>query len=102
MRFLAVNATSDSDQDLIAAADVPQGKRIRVINYVLNVNAAGVITLQDTDNTLLAKFELLDSTSVSFVGTINSPAFDLALGKGLEISNASSVDTFGHLAYEFV
>lgn len=105
MKFARINATSDGDNEIVAAADVPEDKRIRVINYAVNTNAAGVIGFQTTEAspTVLATFELADSGSPQvFNGTHQSPAFDLPLGVGLEVNVATGVDALGHLAYEIV
>jgi hypothetical protein len=102
MIFRNIAATADGDNDLITAAEVPVGKRIRLISYVFNVNAAGVITLQDSANTDLASFELVDGGSVCFPGNYLAPAFDLPIGLGLEVTNAAGVDTLGHICFEFV
>ena len=105
MKFLNVSATTDGDNELVAAADVPDDKRIRVINYAVNANAAGVFKFQTTEATptVLATFELADSASPQvFNGTNTSPAFDLPLGVGLEINVANSMDVLGHLCYMIV
>ncbi len=104
MKFVRINATSDGDNELVAADTVPEDRRIRVLNYSITANAAGVVGFQTTETspTILATFELIDSSPHSFTGTYESPAFDLPLGVGLEVNVASSVDLLGHLCYMII
>ncbi len=105
MKFARINAATDGDNEIVAAADVPEDRRIRVINYAINANAAGVVTFQTTASspTVLAAWELADSGSPHvFNGSLESPAFDLPLGVGLEVNVANGVDATGHIAYEIV
>lgn len=105
MRFARIAATSDGDNTVVDAATIPEDKRIRVLNYVVNANAAGVCGFQTSESTptVLATWEFADSAAAhSFNGTMESPAFDLPLGVGLEVNVASSVDLLGHICYEVV
>ena len=98
-KFVRVNATADGDNTVITNSDVD--KAIVVFGYALNVNAAGVITVQDSAGTPVvhASFELVDGGGVSYAGSSDTPAFVLAKGTNLEISNAAGVDTLGHITY---
>jgi hypothetical protein len=96
--FQRVNATSDAANTVVTGT---AGHSIVVVNYALNANAAGVITIQDSAGSpaVYASFELTDGGGVSFAGTWDAPAFKVAEGLNLVISNAAGVDTLGHLAY---
>ena len=98
LRFVRVNATSDGDNTVISAPS-DATRSIYVIGYSLNVNAAGVITVQDSDNTAVASFEFVDGGGASYAGNLDCPAFKLPAGKGLEVSNVAGVDTLGHITY---
>ena len=98
-KFVRVNATTDGDNTVIAAVT---GKTVVVLGYAINANAAGVVTLQDTANTVVASFELTDGGGVTYAGGPACPAFKLPKGLGLEISNAAGVDCLGHLTYILV
>lgn len=101
VKFARVNATADGANELIAATT---GKSIVVLGYALNVNAAGVITLQDDAGTPVvhASFELVDGGGVSYAGSPECPAFKVAAGQALDVSNAAGVDTLGHITYVLV
>ena len=79
MKFARINATTDGDNEIVAANTVPEDRRIRVLNYSVTANSAGVVTFQDTASSagIVASFELTDSGSHTFNGTRESPAFDL-------------------------
>jgi hypothetical protein len=96
LKYARVNATSDGDNTVISAT---AGKQITVIGYAIGVNAAGVITFQDTANTVAASFELTDGGGVSFAGSFECPAFELAANTGFEVSTAAGVDALGHVTY---
>ena len=101
VKHVRVAAESDGDNAVIAAV---AGKKVRVLGFCLNVNAAGVITIQDTNATpvVAASFELADGGSVVYTGGVDCPAFETATGYGLEISNAAGVDTLGFITYQLV
>lgn len=97
--YLPVAATSDGVNEVIPAVT---GKKILVLGYVLNVNAAGVITLQDSDDAAIGSFELTDGGVVSYAGGLECPAFVIDEGLAFEISNANGVDTLGHITFAYV
>lgn len=101
LRYARVNATSDGDNEVIAAV---AGKTILVLGYVLNVNAAGVVTLQDgaASPVIFASFELVDGGGVSYEGGVACPAFRVTKGSAFEISTAAGVDCLGHVTYVLV
>lgn len=101
VKHARINATADGDNTVISAVS---GKKIRVLSYVINANAAGVVTLQNTDGTpvVYASFELTDGGTVVYPGGVFAPAFETAVGTGLEISNAVGVDALGHITYQEV
>jgi len=98
LKHARINATADGANTVIAAV---AGSSIIVLGYGLTVNAAGVITFQDSAGSpaVFASFELVDSGGISYAGTIESPAFRVAEGNGFVISNATGVDTLGHITY---
>jgi hypothetical protein len=98
LNFVRINATSDGDNTVVTGTT---GKSIVVINYVINVNAAGVVQFQDSAGSavVFASYEFPDSGGASFVGTELSPAFRVTKGLNLEINCAAGVDALGHLCY---
>lgn len=96
-KYVRVNATADGDNTLITNSD--PDKAIVVLSYALNVNAAGVVTLQDSSASpaIYASFELTDGGGVSYGGP--RAAFKVAKGKNLEVSDAAGVDCLGHITY---
>jgi hypothetical protein len=97
LRYARANATADGDNVLIAAPGARE--QITVLGYALNVNAAGVIILQDSANVPVASFEFVDSGGMAYAGGFDCPAFELPVGTGLEVNNAAGVDTTGHITY---
>lgn len=99
--FARINATSDGDNTVITGTT---GYKIRVLSYAFTLNAAGVVTVQDSAGTpgVLASFELTDGGGVSFAGGFDAPAFDVTSGLNLEFSMAAGVDALGHIAYVLV
>lgn len=101
LRYATVNATSDGDN---VAIEPTEKERIVVVGYALNVNAAGVVKVQDTAGSpkVHATFEFTDGGGATYTGGPYCPAFELALGVGLEINCAAGVDCTGHLTYVLV
>lgn len=101
LKFARINATSDGDNTVVTGT---AGKSIVVVNYVVNVNAAGVIQFQDSAGSavVFASYEFPDSGGASFTGTELSPAFQVTQGLNLEINCAAGVDALGHLCYILV
>lgn len=101
VKFVRVNATADGDNTIITGVSL---KKIRVIGYVLTVTTAGTITLQNTAGSpeIYAQFSLAANGGVSFAGGMMCPAFETAVGTGLEINNPAGVDTLGHIIYKEV
>ncbi len=97
-KYARVNATADGENTVISAVT---GKRIVVLGYALNLNAAGVITVKDGTSTF-ASFEFTDGGGCSYAGSVDCPAFKLNEGKALVIENAAGVDTLGHITYVLV
>ena len=104
MRFARINATTDGDNEIVAASTIPEDKRICVVNYAISATAAGAVSLQTTESsaTVLASFDMADGGFAAFNGTMDSPAFELPLGVGLEVSTQNSQDALGHIAYEVI
>lgn len=96
-KFVRVNATADGSNTVITGV---AGKYIYVLGYALNVNAAGVITIQDSGTpAVLASFKFVDAGGAVFAGSEQCPAFKVDKGLNLVISNAAGVDTLGHITY---
>jgi hypothetical protein len=95
---IRVNATSDGDNEIVAAKS---GVKIQVISYALVVDVAGTVSLQDTAGTptIHAQFPLAANGGVSYAGDTLSPAFTTDVGTGVEINNPAGTNTFGHLTY---
>jgi hypothetical protein len=98
VKHARVNATADGDNVVIAAAS---GKQYTVLGYAIGVNAAGVITFQDTTASpnIYASYELTDGGGVSFAGNFDCPAFEVHANKGFEVSTAAGVDALGFVTY---
>lgn len=101
IQFARINATSDGDNTVVTGTT---GFRIRVLGYSVTANAAGVIAFQDSaaSPVIFASFEEADSASHSYAGSFECPAFDVTSGLNLEVTNASSVDTLGHVTYVLI
>jgi hypothetical protein len=101
LKYSRINATSDGDNVVIASSGVARDKRIYVLAYAINVNAAGVVTWQSTEAspTIVASYEFVDGGGASFAGSLDCPAFALPVGTGLELSTAAGVDGLGHVTY---
>lgn len=96
-KYVRVNATADGSNTVITGT---AGKKIVVLGYAFNVNAAGVITVQDSGTpTVLASFEFTDGGGASYAGSEGAPAFEVGVGLNLVISNAAGVDSLGHITY---
>lgn len=98
IKFARVNATADGVNVVVAPV---AAKKIRVLGYALVVNAAGTITLQDSQGTpaISGSFPLAVNGGVSYAGSREAPAFETGVGFGFDISNAAGVDTLGHICY---
>ena len=102
VKTAAISATSDGDNTIVAAVS---GKRIRVLGYVLNVNAAGTVQWKSGASTALSgAMELVDGGGVSapMIGIPGRFWFQTASGEALVLATATGVDGLGHVAYETV
>ena len=98
IKFARINATADGANTVVAAVT---GKKIRVLGYALSVTAAGTIAIQDTAGVpaVLAQFALAANGGVSYAGGLDAPAFETAVGQGLQVNVPAGVDALGHLVY---
>jgi hypothetical protein len=99
-KTVAISATSDGDNEIVAAVS---GKRIYVLGYVLNVNAAGTVQWKSGASTALSgAMELVDGGGISapMVAPQGGWWFRTAAGEALVLATAAGVDGLGHLAYE--
>jgi hypothetical protein len=101
LNYAKIAATSDGDNVVIEGA---AGQHIVVLGYALNVNAAGVVKFQDTASSpvVKAEFEFADGGGATYTGGPYCPAFELAVGVGLEVNVATGVDGTGHLTYVLI
>lgn len=100
-KFAAVSAKADGNNPVIPAPGAKSS--ILVLGYSINVNAAGVIKLQDNGvPAVFAEFEFIDGGGAQFAGNLECPAFKVTEGKALEINNAAGVDCTGHITYLIV
>lgn len=101
VKTAAISATADALNEVVAAQS---GKRIRVLGYVLNVNAAGTTQWRSGASTALSgAMEFVDGGGVSV--PICPPGrfwFQTASGEALNLNNATGVDSLGHVVYEVV
>lgn len=99
--YARVNATSDGANTVVTGT---AGKRIVVLGYAINANAAGVVTIQDSAGSpgVLASFEFVDGGGAAYAGSENAPAFEVPVGLNLVVSNAAGVDCLGHVTYILV
>lgn len=100
-KYARIDATSDGDNTVIEGV---ANKRIVVLGYAINVNAAGVVKFQDSAGSpaIFAVFEFADGGGATYTGGLECPAFEVALGNGLELNCAAGVDGTGHLTYVLV
>jgi hypothetical protein len=102
IKTAVISATSDGDNTVVAAVS---GKKIRVVGYVLNVNAAGTVQWKSGASTALSgAMELVDGGGVS-APMVTGPGrfwFQTASGEALVLATAAGVDGLGHVAYETV
>ena len=101
LNYAPLKASSDGDNVIIEGV---ARQRIVVLGYALNVNAAGVVKFQDTAGTPVvhAEFEFPDGSGATYTGGPHCPAFELAMGVGLEVNCAAGVDGLGHLVYVLI
>jgi hypothetical protein len=97
----AISATSDGANEIVAAVTA---KKIRVVGYVLNVNAAGTVQWKSATTALSGAMEFVDGGGM--VAPLCDPAaafwFETAAGEALNITNSAGLDSLGHLAYQVI
>ena len=103
IRSVAVNATADGENEVIAAV---AGKRIMVVGGVLtswHATAGAQIDLRSgTSNTVHARFQsgLVNAPAIiTLQGDEASPCFECDIGDSLALNNAAGVDTTGFIKY---
>lgn len=102
-----ISATADGDNTIVPAA---AGYKLRVLGYVLNVNAAGTVQWKSGAATALSgAMELVDGGGVAaplvqpvpHAGPLSSPYwFETASGQALVLATAAGVDGLGHVTYQ--
>jgi hypothetical protein len=97
IKYATINAAADGDNTLVNAVE---GKRIRVISYVLIGNAAGTFLFKSGAATEKGRFRIsADGAGASFAGGLLCPAFETAEGEALVGNNSAGLDVTGHVAY---
>jgi glyoxylate utilization-related uncharacterized protein len=99
-----IAATADGDNTIVAAPAA--GYKIRVLGYILNVNAAG--TVQWKSGAATAKsgaMEFVDGGGM--VAPMCDPTaevfwFETVAGEALNITTAAGVDALGHVTYQLI
>jgi hypothetical protein len=97
---VVLSATSDGDNTVVAAQGA--GKKIRVLGYVLNVNAAGTVTWKSASTAKSGAMEFVDGGGM--VAPVCDPTtgafwFETAANEALIITTAVGVDALGHVTY---
>lgn len=99
----ALSATSDGANTVVAAV---AGKKIRVLGYVLNVNAAGTVQWRTG-----ASADRSGAMEFTDGGGLTAPVcdptgevfwFETVAGEALTITCAAGVDALGHVTYQLV
>lgn len=97
---VVVSLSAGADQQLVAAPGA--NKQIWVYGYQLTVNAAGSISFQDEDDTVLSGVMPLDKgIAVPPSGDLRMPLFKVATNKALELDVVTS-EVDGTLQYAVV
>lgn len=103
VRTAAISATADGDNEVVAAPAA--GKKIRVLGYVLNVNAAGTVQWKSGATVKSGAMEFVDGGGL--VAPCVDPTgevfwFDCGAAEALILTCAVGVDALGHLVYQIV
>lgn len=98
VKFARINVAAATAGEVVAAVT---GKAIRVLGYAIVVDATATVTFQDTAGTpvIHAEFELLANGGVSYAGHMEVPAFQTAIGTGVEVLTGALQEARGHLTY---
>lgn len=97
LKSASINAAADGDNTLVAAVE---GKKIRVIGYVLIGNAAGTFLWKSGAGTEKGRLRIsADGAGAAYAGGLAAPAFETASGEALVGNNSAGLDVTGHLLY---
>lgn len=98
VKFERVSGAVASTTEVVAAV---AGKKIRVLSYVVTVDAAGELEFQDDATTPneLAHYHLAADGGVSYAGHPEAPAFETAVGQALDVVTGVGQAVEGHLTY---
>lgn len=99
IKYAVINATADGDNTIVTAVG---GKKIRVLGYLAVLTGAGTALLQDTAATPVVHGRVraaADGGGAVYAGGFEAPAFETAVGTGVEINNPTGVDSLGHMTY---
>jgi hypothetical protein len=97
-----ISETADGSNEVIAAVT---GKKIRVLGYVLNVNAAGTVQWFSAATAKSGAMEFVDGGGM--VAPMCDPTaevfwFETVAGEALNITTAAGVDALGHVTYQLI
>ena len=98
-----INATADGANTVVSAQT---GKKIRVLGYVLNVNAAGTVQWKTgASANLSGAMEFPDGGGAT--ANLCDPLsevfwFETVAGEALTITCAVGVDALGHVVYQLI
>jgi hypothetical protein len=96
-KFARINAISSGLTTVVAAVG---GKIIRVIGYTFSCNVAVQVSFQDTAGTPLTGAQSFASTGgIVWPGGVDCPAFESAVGEGMQIGLSAVAEVQGHLTY---
>lgn len=93
-KSVLVDAGNDG-VNVVVAADSQKRFYITAVQLTTVSAAASVVTIEDTDNTVLAKYNFPANGGIS--GPIVIP---VPKGKGIQVRNPATVDTFGVISFK--
>ena len=96
VKHARINATADGNNTVIAAV---AAHKLLVLGFAFTVTAAGTVTFQDGVPTVYASFPLAANGGISYAGSLEAPAFEVATGQPLVVNNPATVDTLGFVTY---
>jgi hypothetical protein len=98
-----ISATSDGANTVVAAVT---GKKIRVLGYVLNVNAAGTVQWKTAASANLSGAMEFPDGGGATAPLCDAAAgvfwFETVAGEALTITCAAGVDALGHVVYQLI
>ena len=97
VKFAKISAGSSGATAVVAAVT---DKKIRVLGYAFTVSSAVQINFQDTDSNTFGTWDFAATGGMAYDGGPACPAFETAVGEGLDIFLSSTIGNCGgHLTY---